>query len=63
MELSYVSGSNFPSTKNKKLTLKKASGATSKAPKTKIYYSSPKKVMNKFFQKHFLIIVSIFFIN
>ena len=34
-------------------------GGTSKAPKTKIY-TSPKKVMNKFFQKHFRIIVSIF---
>ena len=44
MELSYVSGSNFPSTKNKKLILKKASGGTSKAPKTKIYYSSAKKL-------------------
>ena len=38
-------------------------GGTSKAPKTKIYYTSPKKVINKFFYKHFWIIVPIFSIN
>ena len=36
------------------------SGGTSKAPKSKISYISPKTVMNKFFQRHFGIIVSIF---
>ena len=39
------------------------SGGTSKAPNTKIYYTSPTKVMNKFFWKHFRIIVSTFSIN
>ena len=36
---------------------------TSKALKTKIYYTSPKKVTNKFFQKHFQIIVLTFSTN
>ena len=36
---------------------------TSKAPRTKTCYASPKKIMNKFFQKHCWIIVSIFLIN
>ena len=39
------------------------SGGTSKAPKTKIYNTCPKKVMNKFFQKRFRIIVSIFSVS
>ena len=39
------------------------SEGTSKTSKTKIYYASPKKGMNKFFQKHFRIIVFLFSIN
>ena len=39
------------------------SGGISKGPKTKIYYIFPKTVMNKFFKKHFQIIVSIIYIN
>ena len=39
------------------------SGRTSKAPEAKTYYISPKKVINKFFPKHFHITVSIFSIN
>ena len=39
------------------------SGRTSKAPKAKTYYISPKKVINKFFPKYFHITVSIFCIN
>ena len=39
------------------------SGSTSKAPKAKLYYVFPNKVMSKFFKKHFRIIVSIIYIN
>ena len=55
MELSYISGSGNP---KKLLILQEVtfcaqrvsyiSGGASKAPKTKMYYTFPKKVINKF---------------
>ena len=39
------------------------SGGASRTPKIKIYYISPKIALNNFFQKHFHIIVSIFFVK